>query len=258
MTSGYGKPILGAMTVGRHREILDAAELILIDLDGCLAFGNEPHPAAGAFLARHDGRCAILSNNSTETPEGLARILWGNGLKVDPGRILLAGSLTIDLLVAEHGGCRISLLASEAIRTYARAGGLRLVSKDAEVVALARDTTLSYDKLGRAIASLCHGAALVVSNPDLTHPGPDQLPVLETGGILQIFKACLPGLAFTVVGKPSRTMFEMAVARFGSKAANTVMIGDNPETDGAGAHGAGITPILVGPGQRHASIAALL
>ncbi len=50
-----------------------------------------------------------------------------------------------------------------------------------------------------------------------------------------------------VVGKPSRTMFEMAVAWFGSKAANTVMIGDNPETAGVGACGAGITSILAAP-----------
>jgi ribonucleotide monophosphatase NagD (HAD superfamily) len=100
--------------------------------------------------------------------------------------------------------------------------------------------------------------SVVVSNPDLTHPGPDRLPVLETGAILQLFRACIPDLAFKVVGKPSRIMFDIALERFGSHGANTVMIGDNPETDGAGAISAGITPILVGPGQRHSSIAALL
>ena len=241
-----------------QRELLESAELVLIDLDGCLAFGNEQHPAAGAFLMRYDGRYAILSNNSSETPEGLARILAGNGLKVDPRRMLLAGSLTVDLLAAKHIERRIYLLASDAIRSYARASGLRLSPEIAEVVALARDTTLTYDKLDQAIASLYSGAELILSNPDMTHPGLDRLPVLETGAILQLFRACIPDLPFTVVGKPSRRMFDMALARYGGRAANTVMIGDNAETDGAGARGAGITPILVGPGQGHASIAELL
>ncbi len=250
-----GNAPLGA---GDQRDLLNSAELVLIDLDGCLAFGNEPHPAASAFLARHDRRYAILSNNSSETPDGLAHVLARNGLKVDPRRILLAGCVMIDRLTSEPPDRRITLLASEAIHNYARERGLLLSPVASDVVALARDTTLSYDKLSLAIASLCRGAELVVSNPDLTHPGTDRLPVLETGAILRMLQACIADLAFTVVGKPSRTIFDIALARFGGHAANTVMIGDNPETDGAGARGAGIVPILVGPGQTHSSIAALL
>ncbi len=250
-----GNASLGA---GDQRDLLNSAELVLVDLDGCLAFGNEPHPAARAFLARHDGRYAILSNNSTETPGGLAHVLARNGLKVDPRRILLAGCLMIDLLAGEQPERRVMLLASEAVRNYAGERGLILSPDASDVVALARDTTLSYDKLSQAIASLCRGAELVVSNPDLTHPGTDRLPVPETGAILRMFQACIPYLAFTVVGKPCRTIFDIALARFGGHAANTVMIGDNPETDGAGARGAGIIPILVGPSQTHSSIAALL
>ncbi len=247
-----------AFEVTEERDLLSSAELVLIDLDGCLAFGNEPHPAASAFLARYDGRYAILSNNSTETPDGLARVLASNGLQVDSSRILLAGSLMIDLLVRDYSERRIALLANEAICSYAREGGLSLSSNACDVVALARDTTISYDKLSQAIASLCRGAKFVVSNSDLTHPGRDRLPILETGAILAMIRACIPNLAFTVVGKPCRMIFDIALARFGGHVGTTVMIGDNPETDGVGARGAGIIPILVGPGQRHSSIAALL
>ena len=241
--------------VARH---LDVAGLVLIDLDGCLAFGDQPHPAASALLDRLAGRYAILSNNSTETPEGLARILARNGLSVDPRRILLAGSVMVDMLAAEHADRRILLLASEAIHAFARESRLCLVDGDAEIVALARDTTLTHEKLTRALASIHHGARLVVSNPDLTHPGPNRMPVMETGAILQLFRACVPGLEFTVIGKPGRTIFEIALARFGGTATNTIMIGDNPETDVAGARNIGIRPILVGPNQLYSSIAALL
>lgn len=242
----------------RHRELLARAQLVLIDLDGCLVFGDTPHPAAPDFLRRYRDRCAILSNNSSETPESLARLLASKGLEIDPGRILLAGSLMIDLLAAQHGDAPICLLASPVIRSYARARGLRLSRKSATIVALARDITLTYTKLVQSVACLHRGARLFVSNIDLTHPGQDWLPIPETGSILKVLDACIPDLTFTVVGKPSPMMFDIALRRFGISPASTVMIGDNPATDGAGAEAAGIASILIGPRQPHASIADLL
>jgi HAD superfamily hydrolase (TIGR01450 family) len=241
-----------------HHEILGRARLILVDLDGCLAFGNKPHPAAREFLERYGDRCAILSNNSSETPESLSRLLASNGLAIDPSRILLAGSLMIDLLAGQHRESSICLLASPTIRSYATARGLCLSRKSAAIVALARDTTLTYAKLMQTAACLHRGARLVVSNTDLTHPGRDRLPVPETGSILRLIDACVPGLPFTVIGKPSPTMFDIALDRFDTDAASAVMIGDNPATDGVGAERAGIASILVGLAQQYASIADLL
>ncbi|MCC6869054.1 MAG: HAD hydrolase-like protein [Burkholderiales bacterium] len=238
--------------------LLDSAGLVLIDLDGCLAFANVPHPAARALLDRLAGRYAILSNNSTQTPQGLADILAANGLAVDPERILLAGSMMVDVLAAEYAGRRICLLANEAILAHARESRLRLARDDAEVVALTRDPTLTHAKLSYALESLHRGAALVASNPDTTHPGPGYVPVLETGAILAIFRACMPTLDCRVIGKPGKIMFEAALQRFGCSAERAVMIGDNPQTDGAGARNCGIAPILLGPDQALANIAELV
>ena len=61
------------------RDMLNSAALVLIDLDGCLAFGNDPHPAAPALLERLGSRYAVLSNNSTQTPastSGIKRKPW--------------------------------------------------------------------------------------------------------------------------------------------------------------------------------------
>jgi ribonucleotide monophosphatase NagD (HAD superfamily) len=82
--------------------------------------------------------------------------------------------------------------------------------------------------------------------------------VPETGSILRLIDACVPGLPFTVIGKPSPTMFDIALDRFDTDAASAVMIGDNPATDGVGAERAGIASILVGLAQQYASIADLL
>ena len=68
----------------------------------------------------------------------------------------------------------------------------------------------------------------------------------------------MPGVTPEIVGKPSPVMFETALARFGGTAATTIMIGDNPLTDGLGAERAGLRSLLVGPGNPHESIAALI
>jgi len=227
--------------------------------DGCLAFGNDPHPAAASLLERLGSRYAVLSNNSTQTPASLARDLQSRGLKVDPARIILAGALMIDLLAADGSHPLIALFAAPEMTDYALSKGLQLsLGGDADIVALARDTAFTYDKLERGVALLAGGARFVVSNPDLTHPGRGRVPVPETGSLLKSFQACMPGITPEIIGKPSPIMFETALARFGGTATTTVMIGDNPMTDGLGADRTGIRALLVGPGNPYESIAALI
>ena len=241
------------------RDAMNSATLVLIDLDGCLAFGNEPHPAAPGLLARLGPRYAILSNNSTQTPASLAKDLQSRGLKIDPARIILAGALMIDLLAADDSHPMTALFAAPEMADYALSKGLPLtLSGDADIVASAWDTAFNYDKLERGVSLLADGARFVVSNPDLTHPGRGQVPVPETGSLLRAFQACLPGIVPDVIGKPSPIMFETALARLAGTAATTVMIGDNPRTDGLGAERIGIRALLVGPGNPYESIATLI
>jgi HAD superfamily hydrolase (TIGR01450 family) len=239
--------------------MINSAELVLIDLDGCLAFGNDPHPAASALLQRLGSRYAVLSNNSTQTSASLATDLRSRGLTVDPARIILAGALMVDILAADYRHCSIALFAAPEIEDYARSKGLLLsLDGDTDLVALARDTAFTYDKLQRGVALLAGGAKFVVSNPDFTHPGRGRVPVPETGSLLKTFQACMPDVTPEIVGKPSPVMFQTALARFGVTAASTIMIGDNPMTDGLGAERAGIRSLLVGPGNPYESIAALI
>lgn len=239
-------------------EIVARAALVLVDLDGCLAFGGVPHPDAARFLSAIDGRYVVLSNNSSTTPDALARELSEHGLAVDPRRILLAGAAMIEMLAEEDKAKFIQLIASDEIVAYARIKGLRLIEAGGDIVALARDTGLTYAKLARAVAALAAGAQLVVSNPDLTHPGMGRIPVPETGALLAALRACLPDIDPRIVGKPAPILFRRALARFGVDAAQAVMIGDNPATDGEGARGMGMKALLVGPGHALAGIGDLI
>jgi ribonucleotide monophosphatase NagD (HAD superfamily) len=169
------------------RARLAHAELVLVDLDGCLTFGSQPHAAAARFVEMFAERYVVVSNNSTETPESMAQKLRATGVPVDPDRIMLAGTLMIDELLAETDAPPVALYAAPELTAYAERRGLRLVERHerggSARVAIARDTTLVYDDLNKALDRLSRGARLTISNPDLTHPGIDQVPVIETGAL---------------------------------------------------------------------------
>lgn len=242
-------------TAGALRALVHASRIVLVDLDGCLAFALRPHPAAKRFLDAFHDRYVILSNNSTETPESLARLLAAQGLEVDPERIILAGALMVEILARE--GAPVTLFASPELTAYARACKVELAD-EAPIVAFARDTSLTYERLNHALVLLGRGARITISNPDLTHPGTARTPVLETGALVACLRACLPGLEPRVIGKPRPLMFETALRRFFAEPGDAVMIGDNPDTDGVGAAKAGIVPVLVGESHALPGIDALL
>lgn len=70
--------------------------------------------------------------------------------------------------------------------------------------------------------------------------------MIETGALLALLHACVPRARSCLAGKPSAHLVRMALGPVAPDA--TVMIGDNPDTDIAGARRLGIPTIYVGPG----------
>lgn len=224
------------------------AAAYILDLDGTLWRGGRPMPGAAELLRRLEGRYVVASNNSTDDAESLSQRLAAIGLAVPPGRLVLAGETAVALTAAWHPAARVLLLGSPVLRRLALRAGLRLEGDEQtpQVVLLARDTGFTYDRLCAAADALLRGARLVVANPDLTHPAPGGLVVPETGSLLQAVLACTGDVPRRVVGKPEPPLFEEALRRLGSVAGETVVIGDNPATDGAGADRLGCPFVLIG------------
>jgi ribonucleotide monophosphatase NagD (HAD superfamily) len=170
------------------------------------------------------------------------------GLKVDPERIVLAGTATLDLIAKERPAARLLLLGGASLRAYARRLGLTLAEDFCDLVVLARDRRFTYAKLAAAVEALRRGASLIATNPDRSHPGPEGAIVPETGALLAAILACVGPVKFRVVGKPEPLLFEAGLARLGVAANEAVMIGDNEETDGLGARRLGLRFIKVEPG----------
>jgi len=219
----------------------------ILDLDGTLIREGEILPGAAGLLDHFADRFVIASNNSTDTGESLSARLARLGLSVPPDRFVLAGQEMVRLIAAEHPGARIMLLASETLTDHARALELHPSSEVGDIVVLCRDTAFDYTKLRGASDLLRRGAPFYVANPDLTHPGAGGAQVPETGALLAAITACAGPIRATIIGKPQPHLYTVALARLGLAPHEAVMIGDNPETDAAGAAAVGMSSILIGP-----------
>ncbi|MGO4394343.1 HAD-IIA family hydrolase [Variovorax sp. M-6] len=244
----------------RSDDALAQARHLLVDLDGTLVRQQEAIDGAAQLLAHFHDRYAIVSNNSTHTAQGLSVRLRKLGLRVPPGRIVLAGELAVRQLAQKHPQARVLLAASPALQRYARAQGCQLVQAEADFVLLALDMRFSHARLSVIVNELRRGALLVVTNADATHPGPQGRVVPETGALLAAVVAASGVQPWHVVGKPAPLLFEEGLRCLGAPAEGTVVIGDNPLTDGEGAARLGLACVLVGesPGAVAPTVAGLL
>lgn len=231
--------------IRRAAQQITKAKGILLDWDGSLAIGNQMLPAARLLIRAVADRAVILSNNSTHLPEEIARLLDREQMHIPPERILLAGTETIRWLAA-RGTKRVLLIGPPVMAAFARTLGIE-ASRDAkETVLLMRDARFTYAKLARAAAALSQGAKLVVANADRTHPGPGGQPIPETGALLAALTTCQPKVKPVIIGKPGPLLFEKACRLLQVEPDEAVMIGDNAETDGAGAEAMGMQSIIIG------------
>lgn len=223
----------------------------IIDLDGTLIYGRSVRTGARELLARFAPNYVIASNNSTHTSAELSSMLARLGLEVPSSRIILAGTTAIGMVACQWPDARVLLIASASLRRQAEAFELRLTDEMPDLVLLARDPDFTYAKLVSAVNAVANGARLVVTNPDLSHPGNGSTIVPETGSLLQALLACVQPKDGVIIGKPEPHLFTEALGRLGVPASDCVVIGDNRHTDGAGAQRLGMAFIEIGHAHHH-------
>jgi 4-nitrophenyl phosphatase len=238
-----------ARRIAAARRLLASASGFVIDLDGTLVSGNHVMDGARDLLDHARDRYAIVSNNSRDTAQTLARKLARLGLRVRPEHIVLAGQQAVLLMKERYPQASVRIVASPALARFALSLGCNVVEHEPDVILLGRDVHFGYLRLQSVANQLRRGAKLLVANPDLSHPAADGGVTPETGSLMNAVIACAGIEPTCVVGKPEPLLFREALHRLGTDAASTLVIGDNPLTDGAGARQLAMQCLLVG---RHA------
>jgi HAD superfamily hydrolase (TIGR01458 family) len=224
---------------------------ILVDIDGVLHVSGEPIPGAMeavAELRRQGHRLRFVTNNTTRSRATLAEELRGYGIELDDSELQ-----TIAVAAARAlAGKRVFALVIAAL--VEDLDGIQFVGEGAEAVLLGgADETeetgrvFSYMNLARAFAELELGADLYCLHKNQwwqTSRG----PLLDSGAFVAGLEYAA-GVEATVLGKPSPAFFEAALAALDAEPGLTWMVGDDLESDIAGAQRYGLKTVLVRTGK---------
>jgi HAD superfamily hydrolase (TIGR01458 family) len=226
---------------------------VLIDIDGVLTVSWQPLPGAVAAMTRLRAAglpLALVTNTTSRPRASIAAALAGAGFPVTAADILTAPAIAAAYLREHCPGARCLLLNSGQIGEDL--AGVTLVSLDdtgpVEVVlAGGAGEEFSYRALNRAFGHLQAGAALVAMHRGLYWRTSEGLQ-LDSGAFVAGLEQAA-GIEAEVVGKPAAAFFDAALAHLGAGAADTVMVGDDIETDVLAAQRHGLTGVLVKTGK---------
>src|SRR5262245_52255205 len=224
---------------------------ILLDVDGVLHVSGEGLPGAADAVRRLRAaghRLRFVSNSTTRTRGALANALRGLGVELDDEEL----QTTAHAAARALAGKRVLALTMAAV--VEDLDGVELVGEGADAVLVGgadegpeTGRVFSYMNLARAFAELDLGAELYCLHKNRwwqTARG----PMLDSGA----FVAGLEYAAQTeaiVLGKPSMAYFDAALEALDAEPALTWMVGDDWETDVAGAQACGLKTILVRTGK---------
>lgn len=222
----------------------------MIDLDGTVYKGGNTIPGATdfiAYLVKRKIPFVFLTNNSSGPRSHYYNKLRKMGFDVSEENVLTSNTATMRYVLSKYPGKTVYPLAAPDVIKEIEAAGIKVVSKDPDIVYLTFDRTIDYGKLNNAFHFILNGARLVATHPDDVCPTEDSYDV-DIGPFIRLFES-LSGCKAEVIGKPNRLMLEMAASVMGVPAEGTVMVGDRLYTDMKMAHDAGTKSILVLSGE---------
>lgn len=221
---------------------------VLCDLDGVVWLSRVPIPgsvAAVAALRAAGHRVLFVTNNSAPTLAEQEAALAAVGIPAE-GDVLTSSLAAAQLI---EPGARVFVCGGPGIAEAVERRGAEVVTAaekaDAVIVGITR--AFDYELLDQTSAAARRGALLVGTNDDATYPTPGG-PIPGGGAILAaVSVAC--GVLPVIAGKPHAPMADLVRAVVGADAAaEAVMVGDRPETDGLFARRLGCRFALVDSG----------
>ncbi|GEL93344.1 HAD-IIA family hydrolase [Cellulomonas composti] len=234
--------------IGSQEPLAERYDLALVDLDGVAYRGHEPIAGAsdGLTAARARGmRLVFVTNNASREPQSVADQLTSLDIPTTADEVMTAAQACAQLLRTRlPEGARVLVVGGAGLVTAVRLAGYEVVeSADDEPAAVAQGFApdLGWAQLAEAAYAVERGAWHVASNLDLSLPTARGFAP-GNGSLVGAVRAAT-GVEPDSAGKPSPTMYHMAVERAGAREA--LVVGDRLDTDLAGARAGGFAGLHV-------------
>ena len=222
---------------------------LLIDLDGVLYIGGRPVPGAREaiqYLMENEVPFRCISNTTRKCRKTISVQLSEMGFAI-PEEYIFTPPHAAVAHMKKTGKERFFLLATGDVnRDFADAGTRVAENADYIIVGDAGEV-FTYSNLNTAFRLLMDGAELIALEKDRYWMAQDGLS-LSAGPFVSALEFAT-GKQALIMGKPSKTFFELALKDMNLTSGQVAMIGDDLHTDVGGAQAAGMTGILVRTGK---------
>jgi HAD superfamily hydrolase (TIGR01458 family) len=221
---------------------------IMFDLDGVLYIGNKPIDGAveAVEAIRQQGKiCRFVTNTSTLSLASIQKKINALGFNVAPSEIMSAPQAALNYLKQQNNPvCRL-LLAEDVKQDFA---DFAQSDTDANYIIVGDiGNAWTYQMLNEVFSCLMRGAKLIAIHKN-------RFWQTDTGLQMDI-GAFITGLEYAsnqqamIIGKPSADFFQAVLADMQLPTDKVVMVGDDIDSDVAGAQATGIQGVLVRTGK---------
>ncbi len=226
--------------------ILKNIKAFMIDLDGVVYLGDNAVDGAADtinFLMKKY-RCLFVTNTVSRNKQSLINKLHSFGIETKEADFVTALSATIDYIKSKKKDAHCYIIGSDEAKKEFENNGLIIDEEIPDFVVVGWDRKLTYDILNKAFRLTLSGAKLVATQIDRSAPMDDGLYMLA-GPLVRALEYATNTKAI-VIGKPTLRFFLVALRQLGTRPEETIMVGDNMESDIVGAKKIGMKTILIG------------
>ncbi|WP_057767834.1 TIGR01457 family HAD-type hydrolase [Cytobacillus praedii] len=221
----------------------------LIDLDGTMYRGTELIKEAADFvneLIKLDLPYLFVTNNSSRTPQQVAEKLCSFSIPATSKQVFTTSMATANYIYEQKNDASVYVIGEEGIRTALADKGLIAAEENADYVVVGIDRSISYEKLATACLAVRNGATFISTNGDIAIP--TERGLLPGNGSLTSVITVSTQTKPIFIGKPESIIMEQALQVLGTKKSETLMVGDNYDTDILAGMNAGMDTLLVHTG----------
>ncbi|WP_080844226.1 TIGR01457 family HAD-type hydrolase [Cytobacillus gottheilii] len=221
----------------------------MIDLDGTMYKGTELIQEAADFVQKLKERnipYLFVTNNSSKTPQQVAEKLNDFNITAHQDQVFTTSMATANYIAEKKKDASVYVIGEEGIRTAIAQQHLRHAEEDADYVVVGIDRSITYDKLATACLAVRNGAQFISTNGDIALP--TERGLLPGNGSITSVITVSTQTNPIFIGKPESIIMEQALRVLGTNLEETLMVGDNYDTDILAGMNAGMDTLLVHTG----------
>jgi len=211
---------------------LTTKQVYFFDLDGTIYLGDKLFqgvPKLLEILRKEKKDFFFLSNNSSKSTEDYLKKLNKFNLNITKDNLILSQHPTIEYL-KKNKFKKIFLLGTQSLKKEFKNEGFNLTENDPEILVLAFDQELTYDRLVKA-AYLLQNKDFPYIATHLDNRCPTENGFIpDAGGIAALLYKATERMP-KVFGKPNKEMLLFKLNQLGTAPKNAVIFGDRLYTD---------------------------